>query len=383
MKIALLNDSFLLDETIEINGTQVQLYNLARAFLDRHIEVAYILPSKVDRPIEEIIEGIRIFRVPCSNDGFSWIAELGRFNAALCSINPDIVYQRGRSYLTYIAANWAKKNNKAFIWASNGDDSCGFWKELSGIKKKSFPLWLRFILYPLKGYKDILIHKGIRMANRVINQTEHQKDQLTRNYGKEGIVFPSYYNISGASAMPKKEKICLWTANLIPRKQPQIFLRLAEYCKTLKDWQFVIVGGARNKQYQEQIMKEASHIPNVTVMGRVTFKQTESFFAKASLFVNTSFLEGVPNAMIQAWLNNTPVLSLSVDPNNWINRFNLGFFADGNLETFLSHGLKMLKDHTALLEQGVDCRNFAVKTFASDKIIDGYIEQFNKLTGHI
>ena len=382
MEIAFLGDSFLFDNSTGVNGTQVQMYNLAKAFADRGLGIHYVSLTKNEKQDSENVEGIEIHWIKSNFEIFSWLKEVSDFRKVLNSIKPDVVYQRGRSYLTYVGGAWAEKNNKYFVWGSNGEDSCDFWKGILRLRKSKRPLWRKLILYPYFGIQDVLIHRGIRKANCVINQTDYQRARLLKNYGKKGIIIPSYFRLGHSNTNEKRSKHCLWVGNLSPNKQPEIFLRLAQHCKALADWKFILVGGTKDERYWSYLVKESVLSANVAMTGNVPFNQMDTYFADASLFVNTSNMEadGISNAMIQAWLHGVPVLSLNHDPNDWITGKRLGFCAKGDLKAFLSTGYRMLQDVDALEEMGKSCAEFAKNTFASDKIMDHYVEILRQLS---
>ena len=376
MKIAFLADSFLEDESTGINGTQVQMYNLALAFKSRGLEVHYISLTRHWKRLDEIVDGTMIHWVQQGKSIFSWMRNIKDFNKILDRVQPDVLYQRGRSYLTYTAAKWAVKNGRQFVWGSNGEDSCDFWKGLRALRGSRRPLWKKIILTSYLVLNDTLIHNGIRNANHVINQTQYQKRRLFRNYGKRGIILPSYYPLSQPHCIQDRKQQCLWVANLSSNKQPEIFLKLAKHCISFKDWTFVLVGGTQDEKYWNFLVKEASALPNLIMTGAIPFEQTTLLFSKAALLINTSIVEGISNAMIEAWLHGVPVLSLNNDPNGWISKYNLGFCAKGNLESFLSHGFQILKDTKTLALTGDQCLDFAKKTFSSSYTIDRYLELF-------
>jgi len=295
-------------------------------------------------------------------------------------IQPDIVYQRGRSHLTYVGGTWSEKNGKKFIWASNGEDSCDFWKNIKRVGRSKRSFWKKWLLYPYFLPQDVLIHKGIRRASQVINQTEHQKKQLFKNYGKMGIILPSIFESNFSGAGEPKTKLCLWAATLSPNKQPGMFIELARHCVSLQEWKFLMIGDTQDLQYWNHLVKQASVLENIDMAGSVPFDQTNTYFDRASLFVNTSIVEGISNAMIQAWLHGIPVLSLNQDPNGWITGNRLGFCAKGDLRSFLSTGYRMLQDMAILEEIGKRCAEFAKNTFASDNIIEHYIKLLEQLS---
>jgi len=378
MKIAFIADSFLLDKSTGVNGTQVQMYNLASAFKNRGLEVFYISFTKASPKPRETIDGIEVHWLPGEKGVFSWIGKIPAYTKILNKIQPDIVYQRGRSHLTYTAAVWARKNGKKFVWGSNGEDSCDFWKLIKRVHRSNRPLWKKLFLYPHQALQDLLIHKGIRGATCVVNQTEHQKAKLMKNYNKRGLVLPSYFLPLTDDENVKKEKVVLWLANLSSGKQPEKFIHLAEFCRDCEDWLFLLGGGTSDINYRQTLSRMGDHLSNLQMPGAIPFEETQDYFSRASIFVNTSLPEadGLPNAFIQAWLNDTPVLSLHHDPNGWIERKNLGYCAHGDFENFLSESKALLQQPSRIEKISRNCRQFGRNTFTSDETIDSYLNLF-------
>lgn len=376
MKIAFLAESFLPDKSTGINGAQVQMYNLALAFKKAGLEVHYITLSNAYTRKDEIINGIHISWIPNQNFLFSWIQNIKIFNKILDQIQPDILYQRGRSPLTYTAAKWTKKNQKKFFWGSNGENSCEFWKLLKKLNKSKKTLLRKLLLYPDMIIQDLLIHKGIYGATKVVNQTYHQKNELWKNFKKTGIVLPSYF-LPPTTKQQQKKKIVLWLANLIPNKQPELFIKFAEQNQDLC-WKFIIGGGTHDRKYVQKFLNKAAKLKNLKMIGVVPFEETHKYYAQSSLFVNTSLKEadGLPNAFIQAWQNATPVLSLNHDPNDWIKTHHLGYCAHGNEEQFLLHGRSLLENYEQIESMQENCQQFALQTFAAEETIDSYLKLF-------
>jgi len=374
MKIAFLAESFLPDKSTCINGSQVQMYNLALAFKKAELEVHYITLSNANTRKDEIINGIIIHWIPNRHFLFSWIQNIKVFNQILDKIQPDILYQRGRSPLTYTAAKWIKKNQKKFFWGSNGENSCEFWKQLKQLNKSQKPLWRKLLLFPDMIIQDLLIHKGIYGATKVVNQTYHQKNQLWKNFKKTGIVLPSYF-LPPTTKQQQKKKIVLWLANLIPNKQPEFFIKFAEQNQDL-EWKFILAGGTNDKKYWQSLLHQAAKLKNLQMIGKVAFEENQKYYSQVSLFVNTSINEGISNTFVQAWLNSTPVLCFNIDPNDWIKTHNLGYCAHGNEEQFLHHGRTLLKNYEQIETIQANCQQFALKTFAAKETIDSYLKLF-------
>jgi glycosyltransferase involved in cell wall biosynthesis len=191
------------------------------------------------------------------------------------------------------------------------------------------------------------------------------------------VVLPSYF-LPPPEKPLEKEKTVLWLANLSPGKQPELFLKLAEACRGERAWTFVLAGGTGDRDYFERLRHQAETLPNVRLVGRVPFEETDRYFGEAALFANTSRheAEGLPNTFIQAWFHRTPVLSLNHDPNGWIGTRKLGFCAHGDLDLWVKTGRALLHHEDKLREMGAAAARFARETFAADRTIDVYLELF-------
>lgn len=378
MKIAFLADSFLHDPSTGVNGTQVQMFNLASAFVRRGLDVHYLAMTSASQPPDSM-NGIRLHWAAGAKGG--WLAELRRYRRILDRIRPDVVYQRGRSHLTYLAADWAGKNGARFVWGTNGEDSSEFWKKMIRLRRSSRPLWKKMALAPSHLIQDWMIHQGIRRAHRVVNQTEHQKARLRANFGKEGLVLPSYFLPPDEDPGATRERLVLWLANLNPSKQPDAFVELARQCRALPDWRFRLAGGTSDRAFWNDLARRAEGIDTLEMIGAVPFAETSRHFARAALFVNTSRpdAEGLPNTFIQSWLHGVPVLSLHHDPNGWIAKHGLGCCAHGDSAVFTDQARMLLDGRTDLTRMGDACRAFARQTFAAADTIDAYLDLFREL----
>lgn len=372
-------DSFLLDESTGVNGTQVQMYNLAKAFSQKGIEVHYITLTNKNPTDNETVDGIKLHWISGVRRLYSWLVDLIVYRKILDSIQPDIVYQRGRSHLTWLGAKWANKHSKIFVWGSNGEDACDFWKFKGRLNRSERPVWRKALLLPLVFMQDLLVHRGVRKASIVVNQTEYQQKQLYKNYSKTGVVLPSYFVAPPSNYESEKQKIVVWLANLSRGKQPEKFIELAEACQDQRDWLFLLGGGTTDIEYENSLNKRTANLLNFKMIGTVPFTETGEIYNKASLFVNTSeaFADGIPNAFIQAMLHGTPILSLNHDPNGWIEQHDLGYCAHGDIQDFFRQGKALLDDDDKLSRLGERCALFAKSTFSSEATIDKYLQLFD------
>ena len=87
--------------------------------------------------------------------------------------------------------------------------------------------------------------------------------------------------------------------------------------------------GKNNHQGEYNRLKErAFRLKNMRFINAVPHKDMRSIFAEAKFLVNTSDFEGFPNTFIEAALENTPVISMKVDPNKMFSCHGAGICTD-------------------------------------------------------
>lgn len=97
-----------------------------------------------------------------------------------------------------------------------------------------------------------------------------------------------------------------------------------------------MVGGrGEPPQLYDEIGAAVPKLPNLKFFGFIPYHKVNEFFRRASVFVNTSSVEGFPNTFIQAWDHYIPVVSLNVDPDNIIQNEKVGFLS-GTLKKLVS-----------------------------------------------
>jgi hypothetical protein len=71
-------------------------------------------------------------------------------------------------------------------------------------------------------------------------------------------------------------------------------------------------------------VEHLARLPNVDYLGQVTPSAASEVIANAAALLCTSDGEGFPNTFLEAWANGTSVVSLTVDPDQILTRFQLG-----------------------------------------------------------
>ena len=137
----------------------------------------------------------------------------------------------------------------------------------------------------------------IRLADKILVLGENQKKLLKENFGRNSTV-ASIHTPLPPPGMPQKAQppVVLWVGSIQERKQPEMFLDLAE---AMPQARFQIVGGSADKEYVKKIENRAKKIPNLEYVGFVPYEEINKYFSHASIFVSTSLSEGFPNVFIQ------------------------------------------------------------------------------------
>ena len=373
MKIAILAEAWLFDDSYHITGTQVQLHNLAGAFAERGVEVHYISTTgDKTKPGTEQTNGVTFHWLQTDNQVLGWKKNMLLYRKILEGIHPDALYVRGRNVFQYVAGRYAHKNNKIFVWGTNGDDGAEFRKNTRRLLASSKSPGKKILLLPLKILEDRYINIGMKMPSVIVNQSVQQQESTRTILHKEGIILPSYF--LPVDNQIKKENLIIWLATLAPFKQPEIFIDLISQTD-LHGWKAIIGGGTTDTKYEKKVRSLISG-QSIELIGIIPFEESSQYYQRARLYINTSKWEGLSNAFVQSWLSGTPVLSLNNDPNNWLNERGIGFCANGNYDRLKQKLQQLINEPSQIIEMGRNAQQFAEGTFSNAAIIDKYFNLF-------
>jgi len=181
----------------------------------------------------------------------------------------------------------------------------------------------------LRPWRERLLYKlGLRSADRVMTQTQLQRQLLGQGFGIESVVVPMPCE-DAAPTRENSERACpvtdarvLWVGRISPEKRLEWLLDAAQACPELT---FDVVGAANKETpYAEALVSRAQGLPNVVLHGRVFDRATlNALFRQAALFCCTSYSEGFPNTFLEAWSHALPIVS-TFDPDGVIERLGLG-----------------------------------------------------------
>lgn len=365
-KICFVNPSSIFGD---IGGAEVQIYILAMQMIQRNWSVSYITaPNQIPKKNETGIQFYSIHETGnIKKDEYLFVKELNK-------INPDYIYQRGRKLWTHYAAMYRHSENCKLIFATSMDIDCFKHKFLFRTPNSFREFYARIKKCKYNSKLDYLTLKAMESADLVLSQTETQKN-LLKKLNIESKIFSNVHTLPESSISKNKcsKPVVLWLARFQAWKQPEVFIKLAKVLKNL-DCKFIMAGRLSNNKYKYQLEQAEKDLPNFEYIGSLPFNETNKLLEKVDLLINTSKKEeGFPNTYVQAWLRKVPVVTLNFDPDNIIQKNNLGATAINfnNLTVLIK---RFVEDPSYRREIGENAYHYAVREHSTEKNGDKFVD---------
>lgn len=87
-----------------------------------------------------------------------------------------------------------------------------------------------------------------------------------------------------------------------------------------------------------------TRVPFLEFIEYIPFSEIDQLFNKSKILINTSIFEGFPNTFIQSLKNKTPVISLNVNPDDFLIKNKRGFCCNNNFEKIAFYLRKLLNN---------------------------------------
>lgn len=291
---------FTPDAPVTAGGAERQLYVLSQAFdpgLDVHFIVGDYGQARTLRH-----DGVTLHRAyapdPTSGGAAQWQKFL-TLGTAMRRADADIYVYRG--YPKKAAVVYALTRLLGAKWVYNVADDANLTRqpETAGEPFRT------------------VFKRGLRDADGIISQTPAQQALLSDRFGVKSTVVPNGYPPTEQVTSRDEREYFLWVGRIDEeQKRPHLYLNLAE---RHPEATFRLVGPRdMTDSYHRRISKRAAALENVQDIGGVSPDAVHPHYRKAIALVNTSSHEGFPNTFLEAWRQETPVLSLDIDPGVYI-----------------------------------------------------------------
>jgi glycosyltransferase involved in cell wall biosynthesis len=335
-------------------GSEVDMYQMGiELALDSDFSVRFVV-ADYGQADEEEQNGIRIIKsLDFTQNSLAGAKKIWR---ALKCADADMYIVKTLSPGVPLTAYYCKKNQKAFIYRTANEQECD-----GSLIQKHFLLGRAFVW-------------ALRKAQVIFTQNQKDTENLKQSLGLRAVLIPNGHPLP--EYVDTEREIILWSGRSSQIKRPDLILDLAQ---AYPEQKFVMIcQEAFGEGGYEELVREAEGIENLEFLPRVGFQAIDAYFQRAKVLVNTSDSEGFPNTFIQACTWGTPILSLQVNPDGFLDRYQCGKCAEGDWERFVEM-LAELTEPGTQKKYGQNARRYVEEHHDIKIIIEEYKRIFRAL----
>ena len=154
--------------------------------------------------------------------GFLWPKKWTSLIAAMKRADADVYYQNCAEYVTGQVALWCRRHRRKFVYSVASDPDCDG------------------RLPELHKFRELVLYRyGLTQADRVVVQTQRQREMMQANFGRDSVILlmpcpePSEDDYGGREILYNGSPRVLWIGRICEVKRPDRLLDLAETCPDL------------------------------------------------------------------------------------------------------------------------------------------------------
>lgn len=346
MKICILTQNYY---KFTNGGAEIQCKYIADHLSSREHDIYYIFLHQENIRFRE--DNINLFGIKKKrqlNKIFGEIVYFRRVLYLLKKIAPDFIYHRNLSNFSLPVINYCRKHEcKSILHIAHKRD---VEKNITGSKN---------IVSNLIGYYGKT--KILKNFSFIIAQAKYQDKLLKKNYNRPAdLIFPNIHpKPIGKIEKKKSIKKVVWVANLKKWKQPEKFIELAKSYQDSKI-EYIMIGRDLQNEWSSNLKRKIKKLSNLEYPGELSIYKINRILAESHIFVNTSLAEGFPNTFIQALMRKVPVVSLNVDPDNILKRYNIGFHSR-NFSQMVKDVKKLVENNELRENMGEKAQRYAYR----------------------
>ncbi len=347
--IALFNEK----SKVSYGGAEVQLYLLSNEISQNEDNHLNILTGYIDDNLKKPFKkkSISVFpSIPLRSSLKNYIYRPLTLFKKLIQINPDVIIQRSIGPETGIILIYCKLFNKKFIYSVAHDNEV--------LRSK------------LNILNRLLMSLVIMLTSAIVAQSHFQLNNLEKYLNKKNHIslIKSGYDIK---LNKMKKSLILWVGRAVNWKRGEKFISLANHFP--KESFLMICRHSDDVKYWTELKLRAKNVSNLRLLEFVPFKNIDYYFQRAKIFINTSISEGFPNTFIQALKNMVPIISLNVDPDNFLVDNEFGFNCYNNFDEMEQRLKELLESNDIYDYYSNNGYNFVLKNHNIEQISQKWI----------
>ncbi|MBI9017218.1 MAG: glycosyltransferase family 4 protein [Phycisphaerae bacterium] len=338
-----------------IGGAEVDLYFLATELAkDEGYEISCVVADYGQKD-EELIENVRVIKGLDFKTNMI-IQAVGLWK--ICKIvDADIYFLKTASPGVPLLSMFCSRYGKKFVYRSASS------KEIVGDYKSKIPFFGRFF------------ERALKKADLVLVQNQQDRAGLIRRCGIDSVVIANGHRIG--KLQQDEGSGVLWVGRSAKVKGPEVFLELARQNPERK-FTMICQCATGDDKYQD-LADAAAGIDNLDFIEHVPFSGIDKYFSNAGVLINTSVAEGFANVFIQACIYGRPIITLNVNPDDFLNKYQCGICCEGDLGKMNEALEEVLGD-----KHGIYCANaltYSRENHDIVKTVEQYKKCFEKLFG--
>ncbi|MBN1972650.1 MAG: glycosyltransferase family 4 protein [Sedimentisphaerales bacterium] len=351
-------------DTGHIGGVERQTSMMAK-WLARHGYKVSMLTWDEGQADGVEIDGVKVFKM-CRRDAginglrFFW-PKWTSLNAAMKRADADIYYQNCGGYETGQVALWCRINKRKFVYSVANDMDCDI----------RLPV--------MNTLRDRIFYRyGLKHADSVIVQTQHQQKMLNDGFGIQSIVIPMPCEGVDSNkkfvkeSLPQKNSSVLWVGRISEQKRFEWLIDIAKKCP---DITFDVLGLANSEsEYSNALIKHSSNVPNIKIHGRIPHEDIFKYYCGSRVLCCTSSYEGFPNTFLEAWSCGIPVVS-TFDPDGIISKYNLGWTAS-SVDEMVNAVKESMRNQDKWQAASMSAREYFLKKHTLDSSMEQFVRIF-------
>jgi glycosyltransferase involved in cell wall biosynthesis len=275
---------------------------------------------------------------------------------ALARADADVYHQHCAGSITGLTARFCKQHGRVFVYGA-GSDGDFHPRDVT-----------------INGVRDrMLFRYGLKNAAGIVVQNRKQLASA-QSLRKPLRLIPTGVRPLDSDTDTVRDVI-VWIGSLWTLKRPDLLLELA---RRMPERNFVIVGGDFPSEagYSAHIREQAAGLANVTITGRIPNPEVQAILGRASALVNTSDVEGFPNAYTEAWSLRVPIVARG-DIDGVLSSSGGGIVAES--QDAMVEALRSLADDGLRRRMGEAARRYVMEYFSIQRLGPEYMDFFSRL----